>query len=153
MKIFLALIVGVVLLGGCAATPTGPELHSLAKQQVQLGMTRGEFNALMKPAFEATEKDQRRSVESFTEDSSTVDIVFVRSAWIRDGALTDDEYTPYVFRNGRLASYGWRSIGGMKVTSGDIAKAKSGSTRVKVNTGNSGFKPYCPPSKYPIYGC
>lgn len=25
--------------------------------------------------------------------------------------------------------------------------------KVNVNNGSSGFKPYCPPSKYPIYGC
>jgi len=153
MERLLILSFVLVMASGCAASLTGPELHTLAQQQVELGMTRESFNTLMRPALKETPDKQRRSVESFTEGSSVIDIVFIRSAWIRDGALTDDEYTPYVFRDDRLVSYGWRSIGGMKVTSGDISKAKSGSTRVNVNTGNSGFKPYCPPSKYKIPGC
>lgn len=38
----------------------------------------------------------------------------------------------------------------------DMRRTKiNNSNSVKVNTGSGsgGFKPYCPPSKYPIYGC
>lgn len=125
----------LVALAGCSSisAPSAPELHNQLKGQINLGMSRGDFDVLMHPVQSATFDDWRRSDESFTRDSSVIDIVYIRTDWIRDDVETDDEYTPYVFRDGLLVAFGWRSIGGMKVTSRDIAKARSGATKIKVS--------------------
>ena len=38
----------------------------------------------------------------------------MRSRRQPDGLTTDDEFTPYFFRNGRLAGIGWHQLGGAK---------------------------------------
>lgn len=47
-----------------------------------------------------------------------VQIYYVRSSWFRDGRVTDNEFTPYIFRDGVLTSIGWRVLGGPASLSG-----------------------------------
>lgn len=48
----------------------------------------------------------------YFDNGSLVQIYYVRSSWIRDSRVTDDEFTPYIFRDGVLTSIGWRVLGG-----------------------------------------
>ena len=48
------------------------------------------------------------------DNGNLVEIYFFRSAWQSDGLTTDDEFTPYVFKDGKLVAIGWTSIGGIK---------------------------------------
>jgi len=43
-----------------------------------------------------------------------VEIYFMRSGWQPDGLTTDDEFTPYIFHDGKLVGIGWSMIGGSK---------------------------------------
>ena len=47
-----------------------------------------------------------------------------RTGWTSDGLLTDDELTPYVFKNDVLVSIGWQALGGVKTT-GNAAAASA----------------------------
>jgi hypothetical protein len=38
----------------------------------------------------------------------------MRSARQPDGLTTDDEFTPYIFNDGRLVGIGWQVLGGPK---------------------------------------
>jgi len=60
----------------------------------------------------------------FTANNSIYDVIFVRSSWVSDGAITDDEFTPHIFQDGNLVAIGWNAIGGEKWTSKDVARAK-----------------------------
>ena len=48
----------------------------------------------------------------YFDKGSLVQIYYFRSSWIRDSRVTDDEFTPYIFRDGVLTSIGWRVLGG-----------------------------------------
>lgn len=48
----------------------------------------------------------------YFDNGSLVQIYYFRSSWIRDSRVTDDEFTPYIFRDGVLTSIGWRVLGG-----------------------------------------
>ena len=129
-----ALAIPAILLIGCTTQYAAPAEYALVKNQVQLGMSRAAFSAVMKPVRDKTGSSQLRSDETYTEDGSVIDIAYVRSGRVPDGVNTDDEYTPYVFRDGVLVAFGWRAIGGMKLTSADIIKAEAKATKVKVST-------------------
>jgi hypothetical protein len=48
----------------------------------------------------------------YFDNGSLVQIYYFRSSLIRDSRVTDDEFTPYIFRDGVLTSIGWRVLGG-----------------------------------------
>ena len=45
-------------------------------------------------------------------DGKSIVTYYCRIAWIEDGRMTDDEYTPFVFINNELSAIGWESLGG-----------------------------------------
>ena len=45
-------------------------------------------------------------------DGKSIVTFYCRTAWIEDGKMTDDEYTPFVFINNELSAIGWESLGG-----------------------------------------
>lgn len=161
MKAITAAIASyAILLMGCTTNFAAPAEYALVKDQVRLGMSRSAFNAVMKPVNDKTLSSQRRNDETYTEDGDIVDIAYIRSGRIPDGIQTDDEYTPYVFRDGTLVAFGWRSIGGMKFTSADVIKAEAKATKVNVsttvnnNTSKPIIKPIClPGSPIKTPGC
>ena len=82
----------------------------------------------------------KKSPTRYTENGSIYDVYYVRTGRIPDGATTDDEFTPYVFKDGVLAEIGWEYLGGPKRTSVDVAKeyaeirkAQAGATKVETN--------------------
>ncbi|OQW34665.1 MAG: hypothetical protein A4E19_17225 [Nitrospira sp. SG-bin1] len=48
----------------------------------------------------------------YFDNGSLIQIYYFRSSRIRDDRVTDDEFTPYIFRDGVLTSIGWRVLGG-----------------------------------------
>jgi hypothetical protein len=48
------------------------------------------------------------------EAPSQIAIYYLRTNWIPDNCLTDDELTPFIFRDGILVSIGWRTLSGPK---------------------------------------
>tara|TARA_R110002072_G_scaffold301408_1_gene481085 strand:+ start:1174 stop:1674 length:501 start_codon:yes stop_codon:yes gene_type:complete len=158
----MALIIIVALMSACTTNYAAPARYAEVKDQVDLGMTRYEFEQVMAPVNSGTLAHQKRTDETFTDNGRVFDIVYVRTGRIPDGIETDEEYTPYVFQDGVLVAFGWRAIGGMKFTKADLMKTEAASDKTNVNvntnvnTGNSNpyFKPYCPPgSKGKVYGC
>ncbi len=56
----------------------------------------------------------RKSAEAFMDGADEIEIHYFRSSRVSDFKSTDDEFTPYVFRNERLVSVGWSALGGPK---------------------------------------
>jgi hypothetical protein len=50
----------------------------------------------------------------YKKEGILVDILYFRSGWNSDGLTTDDEFTPYIFNDGKLVAVGWQFIGGKK---------------------------------------
>jgi hypothetical protein len=94
------------------------EFHARSTQ-VKLGDSKEKVLMTLQPTQEAVPTSYRRPSETFMADSrsagkSIVEIYYFRSARIPDGLNTDDEFTPYVFRDGSLEAIGWTALGGAK---------------------------------------
>ena len=69
---------------------------------------------ILNPTQQILPLSQRRGSEQYTKDGGHVEIYFFRSHVNYDRILTDDEFTPYIFHDGKLAAIGWTAIGGPK---------------------------------------
>lgn len=64
----------------------------------------------------------KKNPESFIDkDGNVIEIHYALSRFIHDGVKTDDEYTPYVFKNNTLTAIGWTALGGPR-TVGDTPR-------------------------------
>ena len=52
--------------------------------------------------------------DRYVKDGVNVEIIYFRSGWQPDGLVTDDEFTPYLFNDGKLVAIGWAILGGAK---------------------------------------
>ena len=116
----------VAVLLGCAVCLTGCVNHVAvainkyheASPRVQLGMERDPVLLALKPSQVNLPLRERKESEQYFEMTEGkerfVEIFFFRSHVNYDGILTDDEFTPYIFHDGKLVAIGWTAIGGPK---------------------------------------
>ncbi|MFK7913824.1 MAG: DUF3192 domain-containing protein [Pseudomonadales bacterium] len=107
----VVLSLGLLTLGGCHITneySATVDAYVNAESQIQLGMSPGAVARILDPTQRLLDNKDRRRDERYLEGDSEVLIRFYRSGWQADGRLTDDEYTPYVFRDQRLVAVGWQ---------------------------------------------
>lgn len=156
---YVMLCLILVVSAGCVTQYAALNEYAKVQNQFVMGMSRNDFYTLAAPVIQNTTSDARRDSQFYVDEGRKFEIVYLRSGWISDGASTDDEYTPFIFVDDVPVAKGWKTLGGMRVTSTDIKKAEAGATKIDIEQNNNGsggnkyFKPYCPPSKYPIYGC
>jgi len=162
MRYLFALISGVLILASCSSSriDSAIDYHAKAAPYVKIGMSEESFVALMEPAMQTSKKE--RSPSRFSRGDDMYVVHYIRVSRVPDKLYTDDEYQPYTFENGRLKAVGWEYLGGAKYTSQDLRQREASADKTNVNVevnndssgnGNEWFKPYCPPSKYHIYGC
>jgi hypothetical protein len=113
----------MVALSGCAAIEQqiveaeiedAISKYNASASHVSLGDPKDKVLAVLSQSQEGLRGALRRPPEAFSTEHETVEIYYFRSGWVQDGKSTDDEFTPFVFRNGRLASIGWQALGGPK---------------------------------------
>lgn len=99
-----------LLLAACHSNPYQDTVvdYTAAAPAVELGMSPAQVRAILAPSQAQLDSTDRRHDEQYLEAGSRVVIQYYRSGWQADGRLTDDEYTPYVFRDGRLVGIGWQ---------------------------------------------
>ena len=113
------LLAGLLLLVGCSTSVSDAILryHSAAAE-VQLGMDRDAVLLKLEPTQAELPLSRRKPPEQYYEvidgRQRLVEIYFYRSRTNHDGLMTDDEFMPYVFHDGKLAAIGWTAIGGPK---------------------------------------
>ena len=98
---------------GCS-NPVGKAIshyHAVAPQ-VQLGMSKENVLKILEPTQQDLSLRQTRGSEQYMQDGAHVEIHFFRSHANYDKILTDDEFTPYIFHDGKLQGIGWTAIGG-----------------------------------------
>lgn len=114
MRPSLALpLLSLVLLSGCQITIDSHyaetvDNYAAAASSVQLGMSPEQVRGILEPSQRCLSNIDRRGDERYLEGDSEVVIQYYRSGWRSDGRNTDDEYTPYLYRDGRLVSIGWQ---------------------------------------------
>ena len=98
-------LTGCHVTGGYRATV---DAYVAAETRVQLGMSPSQVAEILEPTQRWLDNTERRRDERYLEGDSTVLIRYYRSGWQADGRLTNDEYTPYLFRDGSLFAIGWQ---------------------------------------------
>ena len=131
MRVLTPIAFGLFLTS-CVSNSSAPRAFEDAVTNVYIGMSKTEFESVMREVNEKTKRRLKRRSEAYKRNGSLYEISYIRSGWVSDGASTDDEYTPYLFQDGTLIGYGWTAVGGKKTDSADIARAKAGATRVDV---------------------
>jgi len=92
--------------------------YAEAAGRVRLGDSRSDVLALLEPTQKGVPAVHRKSPDKYFEGNSSVEIFYFRSGRSADGLTTDDEFTPYQFRDGKLVSIGWAALGGPKTVAG-----------------------------------
>ena len=100
---------------GCS-NPVGTAINNYfaVAPQIQLGMSKDDVLEILEPTQHGLSLRQTRGSEQYTQDGVHVEIYFFRSHVNYDKILTDDEFTPYIFHDGKLQGIGWTAIGGPK---------------------------------------
>lgn len=114
MKNYFKFLVLLLLLSGCASLKIDPAIsrYQTIAPKVNLGDSKEQVLSLLLPTQEGVPGSAKKQPESFLKDGNTIEIYYFRSMRQPDGITTDDEFTPYVFTNGKLTSIGWTSLGG-----------------------------------------
>ncbi len=85
-----------------------------AAPKINLGMTKHKVINILQPSQKRLRNTEIKQPDIYQKNNTLVEILYFRSGWQRDGLTTDDEFTPYVFNNGKLVAIGWNTIGGIK---------------------------------------
>lgn len=119
MKIRIICAIGtgaMMLLAGCTSqVQQGINYYHEVAPEVRIGMNKEEALAILEPSAQMLPADEQRQPEQFTDqDGKLTEVYFFRSNQYYDDMLTDDEFTPYIFKDGRLSAIGWTALGGPK---------------------------------------
>jgi len=82
--------------------------------KIEIGDTKQEVLEILEPTQTLKKKYRKKPEKYISKDGSLIEIYYYRSGWVSDGLTTDDEFIPYVFKDGVLIGIGWTSIGGVK---------------------------------------
>ena len=88
----LAVSMSLLVLSGCGAVNRSAVQNSFeeGQREVYLGMQKWEFDRAMAKNVAKTKKRHRRSPEAYQRNDITYEVVYIRSAFVRDDATTDD---------------------------------------------------------------
>ncbi|MCB4755811.1 MAG: hypothetical protein LHV69_02410 [Elusimicrobia bacterium] len=115
MKI-LTVLMALFLLWGCASILVGNSMrkYEAVRDQIQLGDSEDKVLSVLLPTESGLPLRLKKQPETYLQDKSLVKIHYARSGFQSDGLTTDDEFTPYVFKDGKLIAIGWQYLGGPK---------------------------------------
>jgi len=82
--------------------------------RIELGDTKQKVLEILEPTQSYNNKYRKKPEKYLSKDGSIIEIYYYRSNRNPDGSTTDDEFMPYVFKDGVLIGVGWTSIGGIK---------------------------------------
>ena len=116
MKHYFACLLLALVITGCA-----PSRHQLtvdgymaAAPKVRLDMTKEEVIEILQPSQHRLKNTEIKHSDMYKKEGVLVEILYFRSGWQSDGITTDDEFTPYLFNDGKLVAVGWAILGGPK---------------------------------------
>jgi len=112
---YIGLLTGVVLSAGCQTAVTKAiDSYLAVADRIEVGQSKEYVLSVLEPTQEGLSDRQKKRPESYLENGKLVEIYFFRSAIQLPDVLTDDEFTPYVFKDGKLIAIGWQTLGGPK---------------------------------------
>lgn len=113
MKILFILL--FTLLSGCTTLMIDNSIseYQKVKNQISLGDSKEKVLSLLEP-IQPQMSRYSKGIESYMQGNEVIEIFYARSLRQADGLTTDDEFTPYTFKDGTLVAVGWASMGNVK---------------------------------------
>lgn len=110
----LVIILASVFLTGCSTINIYSAISKYEKvaEQVNLGDSKDKALAILMPTQARLFSGLKKAPEKYIKEGVLVEIYFMRSLHQPDGLTTDDEFTPYLFNDGKLVGIGWQVLGG-----------------------------------------
>jgi hypothetical protein len=125
-----------LIISGCAAVTSPYQLtvddYMLAAPRVSLDMTKSQVVEILQSSQQRLKNTEIKQPDMYKKEGVLVEILYFRSGWQSDGLTTDDEFTPYLFNNGKLVAVGWAVLGGAK-SQGQTTPTTSVHTTTVVN--------------------
>ena len=125
MKKSLILFISILFLNSCAEVAMENNFvgYKNIQNTIQLGDSKNQVLGALAPLMRDIPQDYKRPADQYMIDGNNIFIHYHRTGWVADGQTTDDEFTPYVFKNNILVSIGWKALGGIKTTGNTAAAA------------------------------
>jgi len=79
--------------------------------QIHIGDSKEKVHEILGPLQNRLDSTERNPSQAFQQDGKLVEIFYFRTQRIPDGLTTDDEFTPYIFIDGKLRGVGWTALG------------------------------------------
>ena len=113
---FFIVFIGIILFAGCARIEISKSITSYEKvaDKVHLGDSKEKVLSILSPSQKNLPPHVGKKPEKYIKDNHLFEIYYMRSSLQEDGLTTDDEFTPYVFKDGKLIAIGWSYLGGAK---------------------------------------
>ncbi len=115
ITLFACVLTAVILAAGCDKS-VSIAINNYYEQagRVQIGDSKEKVMEILGRTQDVLSPAHRKAPETFVKDGKTTEIVYFRTLAQGDTILTDDEFTPYVFEDGKLVAIGWAYLGGPK---------------------------------------
>jgi len=114
MKIIFLLAVLAISFSGCEGVHSSIKKYYSVADQVQLGDSKEKVFGILVPTQVKLPYDEMKPADFYMEGEDFMEIHYFRSGRQPDNLTTDDEFTPYVFKNEVLIAIGWKTLGGPK---------------------------------------
>jgi len=114
LKLFVIFIACLFLSGAACQVNQAMIKYNSVKEQVSLGDTKNKVLGILNPTLSPLSSNMMKQSEKYMKDGVLVEVYFFRSGLQPDGLTTDDEFTPYIFNDGKLVGIGWTMLGGAK---------------------------------------
>ena len=116
MKKIITILLTSLMLSGCAEIAMDNNLYEYKKvqQSISLGDSKNKVLGTLIPIMQDLPEHWKRTAGQYLVNDDRYYVHYHRTSWVQDGAVTDDEFTPYVFKNDKLVAIGWQSLGGPK---------------------------------------
>jgi len=88
--------------------------HNSASQSIDLGDSKDSVLRTLSSVQAGVAAKNLKQPDKYIKSGIKVEIYYFRTGRQPDGLTTDDEFTPYLFNDGKLVAIGWRTIGGPK---------------------------------------
>lgn len=113
MKNFFCIVI-FSCLAGCMAQHQVTETvsgYDEAASKIHLGdLKQDVLNILGPTQIDSQDKKREVKYDHFKNTEGNIEIYYFRSLPAANGLTTEDEYTPYIFNNGKLVGIGWGMI-------------------------------------------
>jgi len=114
MRAVLLFTILLLSMAGCDTVASSIRQYHQTAGQIKLGDSKDKVLRILMPTQEELPYDEMKFSDTYMKDGDLMEIHYFRSGNQPDNLTTDDEFTPYIFKNGKLIAIGWKTLGGPK---------------------------------------